>query len=194
MISDSIAVDSRMEQRFREPRIRRFGKMCHQEISWQACLLVRHRNVDRRDLYRLRPRWRLGSLRYPAQHRQEKARIKRWNVPTVSFALAESDLTLSSNELWRNNGNGTFTNVTEATGLSDSFRDIAAVGTDFNNDRAIDLLITGGETPKLFRIRERDDLFATGAIHPSPPSLTNGVSVLDFDHDGWMDLRLYADG
>ncbi len=97
------------------------------------------------------------------------------------------DLTLSSNVLWRNNSDGTFTNVTEATGLSGSFRNIAAIGTDFNNDRAIDLLITGGETPKLFenpregQFRDRSDLTS------SMPSLTNGVAVLDFDHDGWMD-------
>ncbi len=97
------------------------------------------------------------------------------------------DLTLSSNVLWRNNSDGTFTNVTEATGVSGSFRNIAAIGTDFNNDRAVDLLITGGETPKLFenpregQFRDRSDLTS------SMPSLTNGVAVLDFDHDGWMD-------
>jgi tetratricopeptide (TPR) repeat protein len=97
------------------------------------------------------------------------------------------DLTLSSNVLWRNNSDGTFTNVTDATGLDGSFRNIAAVGTDFNNDRAVDLLITGGKTPKLFenpregKFRDRSDLTS------SMPSFTNGVAVLDFDHDGWMD-------
>ncbi|MFZ0952382.1 MAG: FG-GAP-like repeat-containing protein, partial [Candidatus Sulfotelmatobacter sp.] len=97
------------------------------------------------------------------------------------------DLTLSSNVLWRNNNDGTFTNVTDATGLDGSFRNIAAVGTDFNNDRAIDLLITGGKTPKFFenpregKFRDRSDLTS------SMPSFTNGVAVLDFDHDGWMD-------
>ncbi|MFZ0760381.1 MAG: FG-GAP-like repeat-containing protein [Candidatus Sulfotelmatobacter sp.] len=98
------------------------------------------------------------------------------------------DLTLSSNVLWRNNGDGTFTNVTDASGLGGSFRNIAAVGTDFNNDRAVDLLITGGRTPKLFenpregKFRDRSDLTS------SMPSFTNGVAVLDFDHDGWMDF------
>jgi hypothetical protein len=97
------------------------------------------------------------------------------------------DLTLSSNVLWRNNGDRSLTNVTDATGLDGSFRSIAAVGTDFNNDRAVDLLITGGETPKLFenpregKFRDRVDLTS------SMPSFTNGVAVLDFDHDDWMD-------
>ena len=72
-------------------------------------------------------------------------------------------------------------------GSTAHFGNIAAVGTDFNNDRAIDLLITGGKTPKFFenpregKFRDRSDLTS------SMPSFTNGVAVLDFDHDGWMD-------
>ena len=46
--------------------------------------------------------------------------------------------------MWRNNGNGTFTDVTESTrtrgGLHSS---MGAVGTDYNNDRAIDIVVTG---------------------------------------------------
>jgi tetratricopeptide (TPR) repeat protein len=100
----------------------------------------------------------------------------------------DEELASSHNVLWRNNGDGTFTNVTDATGLGGSFRNIAAVGTDFNNDRAVDLLITGGKTPKLFenpregKFRDRSDLTS------SMPSFTNGVAVLDFDHDEWMDF------
>lgn len=75
----------------------------------------------------------------------------------------DEELTSSHNVLWRNNGDGTFTNVTDATGLGGSFRNIAAVGTDFNNDRAVDLLITGGKTPKLFEILVRANS-ETGAI------------------------------
>ena len=106
--------------------------------------------------------------------------------PCRSFWPA-STLSLSSNVLWRNDGDGSFTNVTEASGLSGWVRDVAAVGTDFNNDRAVDILVTGGKTPKLFenpregKFRDRADLTS------SMPSLTNGVAVLDFDHDGWMD-------
>jgi tetratricopeptide (TPR) repeat protein len=121
----------------------------------------------------------------------EPSSVKQEPGSNVELCLAcrfpWPDLTLSSNVLWRNNGDGSLTNVTEATGLSGSFRDVAAVGTDFNNDRAVDLLITGGKTPKLFenpregKFQDRSDL--TSAM----PSLTNGVAVLDFDHDDWMD-------
>ena len=43
------------------------------------------------------------------------------------------------NVLWRNNGNKTFTEWTEPTGLGGSGKTAAAMLTDFNNDRAVDL-------------------------------------------------------
>ena len=43
------------------------------------------------------------------------------------------------NVLWRNNGNKTFTEWTEPTGLGGSGTTAAAILTDFNNDRAVDL-------------------------------------------------------
>ena len=42
------------------------------------------------------------------------------------------------NALWRNNGNSTFTVVTEDTGLTGSSAAMSAMGTDYNNDRAVD--------------------------------------------------------
>jgi tetratricopeptide (TPR) repeat protein len=98
------------------------------------------------------------------------------------------DGTQGHNVLWRNNSDGTFTDVTDSTGLAGALRSIAAVGTDFNNDRAVDLLVSGGERVGLFenqregKFRDRSDLTS------SMPSNTNGVAVLDFDHDGWMDF------
>ena len=53
-----------------------------------------------------------------------------------------------SNVLWRNNGNRTFTEQTEQTGLGGSGKTAAAILTDFNNDRAVDLAVTGdGPSP-----------------------------------------------
>jgi tetratricopeptide (TPR) repeat protein len=106
--------------------------------------------------------------------------------PCRSFSMSP-DLTSSSNVLWRNNSVETFTNVTDATGLHGSFRNIATVGTDFNNDRAVDLLITGGKTPSLFENPREGKFIDRSDLTTSMPTFTNGVAVLDFDHDSWMD-------
>ncbi len=94
---------------------------------------------------------------------------------------------LSLQALWRNNGNGTFTDVSRETGLSTGGFHTAAVGTDYNNDRAIDIVVANVvpsifENPREGKFPERQPW--TGAN----VQITNGVAVLDFNHDSWMDL------
>ncbi|MGA7574713.1 MAG: FG-GAP-like repeat-containing protein [Terriglobales bacterium] len=92
-----------------------------------------------------------------------------------------------ANLMLRNNGNGTFTNVTEIVGLTSPESSLGAIGTDFNNDRAIDLVVTGGRIPSLFT-NPREGKFPQQPWAPQFSAPTHGVAVFDFDHDGWMDL------
>jgi tetratricopeptide (TPR) repeat protein len=93
------------------------------------------------------------------------------------------------NRMWRNNGNGTFTNVTESTGLTSPASSTSAIGTDYNNDRAVDIVATGWHGSAAIFQNPREGKFP---VHrPSPEFLsqkTTGVAVLDFNHDGWMDI------
>jgi hypothetical protein len=86
--------------------------------------------------------------------------------------------------MWRNNGNGTFTDVTESTGLAGSEFIVAAAGTDYNNDRAVDLAVTGEKTAIFQNPREGKFL----RLSPIRSTATFGVAALDFNHDGWVDL------
>jgi tetratricopeptide (TPR) repeat protein len=106
-------------------------------------------------------------------------------------------------KMWRNNANGTFTDTTVATGLEAPGFDGGAIGTDYNNDRAVDLVVTGtpgggviggiAQIPVTILENRREGKFAAHwfITFPAP---TRGVSVLDFDHDGWMDLAFTHDG
>src|SRR5205807_6512536 len=49
------------------------------------------------------------------------------------------------NVLWRNNGNSTFTEVSAETALGVAATGAGVVTTDFNNDRAVDFVIAGGQ-------------------------------------------------
>src|SRR5262249_47000423 len=63
--------------------------------------------------------------------------------PNGEFSFPAAALP-ATNALWRNNGNGTFTDWTVQSGLSgDGQPTIAALASDLNNDRAIDLVLTG---------------------------------------------------
>src|SRR6202140_1507139 len=93
------------------------------------------------------------------------------------------------NSMFRNNGDGTFTEVSSAVGAIESppGSAIAAVGIDYNNDRAVDLVLTDGG-PTIFE-NPREGKFVARKPWSAPmPAPTLGVAVLDFDHDGWMDL------
>jgi tetratricopeptide (TPR) repeat protein len=99
---------------------------------------------------------------------------------------------VSVNEMWRNNGDGTFTKVTRETGLGTG-SGYGAIGTDINNDRAVDIVVAGTGpgigTPlsPIIYMNPREGRFAQqDLIHSPQPAIA--VAALDFDHDGWMDL------
>ena len=94
-----------------------------------------------------------------------------------------------SNLMWRNNGNGTFTEVGRQIGVRGWTPSLAAVGTDWNNDRAVDLVTTEALEPLTIQENPREGKFVNRQFWPpSPTGMFVGVTVLDFNHDGWMDL------
>ena len=101
----------------------------------------------------------------------------------------------AANVLWRNNGNGTFTEQTAPTGLGGSGKTAAAILTDFNNDRAVDLVTTGdGPAPTIY-VNPREGKYPTQPLFEKqnlPP--TQGIAVLDYNKDGWMDIAVTHHG
>ena len=97
----------------------------------------------------------------------------------------------TSNVLWRNNGNGTFTNWTAETGLGGSGATTSVILSDINNDRAVDLLVTGSGTAPTVWLNPREGRFQPMPLYNDaglPPTV--GVYVFDFNKDGWMDVAL----
>jgi len=103
---------------------------------------------------------------------------------------AKSSLGLGPNVLWRNNGNSTFTEWTGPTGLSGSKESTGAMLSDINNDRAVDLVVTGyGASPTIFA-NQREGAFKGVALYDQSLPATRGISILDFNKDGWMDVAV----
>ena len=98
------------------------------------------------------------------------------------------------NALWRNNGNKTFTEWTEQAGLGGTGKTATAILTDFNNDRAVDFAVTGdGPSPVLF-VNPREGKYPQQPLYDAKLPATEGVTVFDFNKDGWMDIALTHDG
>jgi tetratricopeptide (TPR) repeat protein len=97
----------------------------------------------------------------------------------------------SANVLWRNNGNKTFSEWTEPTGLGGSGKTAAAILTDFNNDRAVDLAITGDGPSPLIYVNPREGKYPTQPLYNDAKlPASEGIAVLDYNKDGWMDIAV----
>ncbi|HWQ33520.1 MAG TPA: FG-GAP-like repeat-containing protein [Blastocatellia bacterium] len=95
------------------------------------------------------------------------------------------------NSLLRNNGDGTFTDVTAQSGLlSGAHRTHSAAWADFDNDGWLDVFIGHEETPsQLFRNRG-DGTFedVTQKAGVGRTAFTKGAAWSDYDNDGDADL------
>ena len=100
-----------------------------------------------------------------------------------------SDQPAPGNVLWRNNGNKTFTEWTQQTGLAGTAASVGAIASDVNNDRAIDFVVTGlGKAPGVF-LNQREGAFKSVTPWASEmPGPTVGVASIDYNKDGWMDF------
>src|SRR5260370_41987759 len=93
------------------------------------------------------------------------------------------------NVLWRNNGNSTFTDVSQQTGLDFDATGAGLVTSDFNNDRAIDFVFAGGSHGAAIYLNPREGKFSplpgiefTKQNHP-PPVV---VVAFHLDKTSWM--------
>jgi tetratricopeptide (TPR) repeat protein len=101
------------------------------------------------------------------------------------------------NRLYRNRGDGTFEDVTEASGVGILDNTACALFADIDNDGRQELIVVRASGPLLFmnagggKFRPRPDAFHFA----SPPQGTfTGAAIADYDRDGWLDIYfcLYA--
>jgi hypothetical protein len=97
------------------------------------------------------------------------------------------------NRLYRNNGDGTFDDVTAAAGLDVLDASAMAIFADFDNDGDQDLLVVAGSQLLLFRNNGAGKFARQSAsgLQASSATLT-GAAVADFDRDGWLDIYVCA--
>jgi hypothetical protein len=106
---------------------------------------------------------------------------------------------LNPSFLWRNNGDGTFTDIAVEAGcaFSDQGMLLSGMGVgvgDYNGDGRDDLFVTNfsGQPNTLYRNdganRFTDVSYPAGVALPHMKFLAFGCEFLDFDADGWPDL------
>ena len=93
--------------------------------------------------------------------------------------------------LWRNNGNSTFTNWTKEAGFAGTGPTTSVVLSDINNDRAVDLIVTGANGVPTVYLNQREGPFKAMPLYDAARlGPATGIYVFDFNKDGWMDVAL----
>jgi hypothetical protein len=98
--------------------------------------------------------------------------------------------------LFHNNGDGTFSDVSRESGISQSLAKAwGVVAADLNNDGLLDLYVTNDTVPNfLFLNKGRGKFEETGMLAGigvnafGKPRSGMGVDAADYDQDGWIDL------
>ena len=93
------------------------------------------------------------------------------------------------NKLYRNNRDGTFTDVTEAAGLGSWGWGTGAAAADYDNDGCVDLYVTYFGYNRLYH-NNCDGTFTdvTAKAGVAAGGWSTGAAWGDYDHDGYLDL------
>lgn len=101
------------------------------------------------------------------------------------------------NQLFRNNGNGTFTDVSEKSGVAKTaaYYGFTVLTGDFDNDGWPDVYVACDSTPSLFFHNNGNGTFTEMAAAVGVAYNDNGheqagmgAQAVDYDGDGWLDI------
>jgi hypothetical protein len=106
-------------------------------------------------------------------------------------------LTGAANVLYRNNGDGTFSDVTVVSGVREPvpYFSLGAVWSDIDNDRDLDLFVGNDSTPNFLFVNqgkgkflEKGFLSGLAASGDGGFQASMGIDVADYNNDGLLDV------
>lgn len=115
----------------------------------------------------------------------------------IPIACGPRGLRAGLNYLYHNNGDGTFTDVSESSGIRNTQGHYAlgVLTLDYDNDGWPDLYVACDSAPSILYHNLRDGTFkdigissGTAFNEDGEPQAGMGVAAADYDHDGYLDI------
>ena len=111
-------------------------------------------------------------------------------IANSALVRPEPDAVLPKNTLYRNNGDGTFTDMTEVAGVGDTGWGMGCAFADYDNDGDADLYISNYKANQFYRNNGDGTFkrFSSGAGGIGHDGFGSGIAWGDYDRDGYLDL------
>lgn len=115
----------------------------------------------------------------------------------IPVSCGPRGLPFDRNILYRNNGNGTFADVSAASGIAAPAQNysLGVLTGDFNNDGKMDIYVACDQTPSILYINQGDGTFQEEALLRGAAMDENGkalsgmgATAADYDGNGWLDI------
>jgi hypothetical protein len=121
---------------------------------------------------------------------------KQADLPLQSAYCNPRSYGATASWLFRNNGDGTFTDVSQASGIAEHRgKSLGVVATDINNDGRLDLFVANDTVADFLfanrgngRFEEIAEPAGVAYSAEGRPRGGMGVDSADYNQDGWMDL------
>jgi hypothetical protein len=115
----------------------------------------------------------------------------------IMVACGPPGLTGGSNTLYHNNGNGTFSDVSEKSGIikTNGTYGLGVLTADFDNDGWTDIYVANDSAPAALYHNNKNGTFTDIGIEAGcalsidgKPQAGMGVTAGDYNRDGWLDI------
>jgi len=107
----------------------------------------------------------------------------------------QMDYEFEQDALYRNNGDGTFTDISEQAGITGRSTGMSVICADYNNDGWSDIFVANDAQANYLYVNNQDGTFEESALYMGCAYDANGntqgnmgVDAGDYNQDGWLDI------
>ncbi|MGA2978224.1 MAG: CRTAC1 family protein [Terriglobales bacterium] len=172
--------------------VTRKAGLWHDDVRWSTgCAFVDYDRDGRLDLFIAH----YVDLDLP--HTPEPGSAPTCSWKAMAVMCGPRGLKGTHSELFHNNGDGTFTDVSQASGVAktDAYYCFTALTGDFDNDGWPDIFVACDSTPNLLFHNNHNGTFTEIAVEAGVAfndggreQAGMGADAVDYDGDGWLDI------